>query len=77
MIMIKTSVLLLTIIGLAGCGAQFGGPVYTSARSPAGAEAQSAEPEPAGSLPPGAEGIGGGPNATRPNFGSLTTRAPL
>ncbi len=62
---------------LGGCNMHLGGPPFVSGQSPAAAESSASEPQPAGSLPPGAQGIGGGPNATEPNRLSKTFPVPF
>lgn len=58
---------------LCACGARLGGPPLVSAASPADANGGANEmPQPANSLPVGAEGIGRGPNATVPDDASIT-----
>ncbi len=58
---------------LSGCAAAFGGPPLISGKSPPSPMAASSEPEPANSLPAGAEGVGNsGPNARYPNAASVT-----
>ncbi len=52
---------------LGGCGVKLGSLPLVSGQSPASAESAANEPQPVGSLPPGAAGIGRGPNATEPN----------
>ena len=55
------------------CSARFGGHPLVSAQSPANANGGANEmPQPVNSLPPGAAGIGSGPNATVPNDASVT-----
>ncbi len=58
---------LVLCLALGGCGARLGGPPLLSGQSPAAAEAAGSEPQPVGSLPRGAAGIGRGPNAAEPN----------
>ena len=58
------------VLLLAGC-VQPSGPPLISAMSPPGQGSKS-EPQPIGSLPPGAAGIGAGPNATHPDIASIT-----
>ena len=59
--------------GLAGCG-EAGGPPLVSAQYPPGTgEVNSkSEPQPLGSLPPGAANIGPGPGGFQPNYLSWT-----
>ena len=57
---------------LAGCTVTLGGPPLISGQSPAAAQSHNSEPQPAGSLPPGFAGLDGGPNASAPNYASIT-----
>ncbi len=59
---------------LGACNLRFGEqPPLVSGNSPANANGGANEmPQTVGSLPPGAEGIGRGPNATAPNDASIT-----
>ncbi len=68
---------LVLCLALGGCGVKLGGPSLLSGQSPAAAEAAGSEPQPAGGLPPGAAGIGRGPNATEPNRLSATFPTPF
>lgn len=69
--------LLLAPLILAACDAVPGGPAFVSGMSPAAAQSANAMPQPPNSLPPGFAGIGGGPNATAPNFASITLPTPF
>lgn len=60
----------LVLVVLAGCGTPGGVPLV-SATSPPG-QGSNTEPQPVGSLPPGAAGVGRGPNATHPDFLAVT-----
>ena len=62
---------------LGGCGVMLGGPAGVSGQSPGWAAAAANAPQPPGSLPPGAAGIGGGPNVTEPNRLSATLPTPF
>ena len=73
--MLKPIAAIACLAALAGCSAPYGGPVFISGNSPGAAQARNAELEPPNSLPPGFQGIGPGPNATRPDYGSI--RMPL
>lgn len=55
---------------LSGCAAP-GGPPLVSAQTPPNQSANS-EPQPLGSLPPGAAVAGAGPNAAHPDYFSYT-----
>ncbi|WP_158744773.1 hypothetical protein [Acidisphaera sp. L21] len=64
-------------LSLCGCNAQVGGPPLVSGQSPQSAQSSASEPQPVNSLPPGFSGIGSGPNATAPNYASLTIHTPF
>ncbi len=55
---------------LEGCGVP-GGPPLVSAQTPPN-QSSNSEPQPLGSLPPGAAVAGAGPNAAFPDFFSYT-----
>ncbi len=73
--MMRGVVALVCLLSLAGCNARFGGPPLISGQSPAAAQSHNSEPQPPGSLPPGFAGVGGGPNATAPDYASITFSA--
>ncbi len=81
--MMRVVVIVAAAAGLAGCNAMvppnvsFGGPPLVSGKSPPATLARNSEPQSVNSLPPGAEGIGAGPQATAPNYGSVTVRGAL
>ena len=68
------SAALATCVILPGCGLRVGEqPPLVSASSPPNANGGANEmPQTIGSLPPGAEGIGPGPNATVPSLATVT-----
>ncbi len=73
----RLTLVLCGLLVLAGCSnVTFGGPPLISGQSPATAQSFNGEPQPPNSLPPGFAGIGGGPNATAPNYASATLRIP-
>lgn len=65
---------------LSGCGLEPGGPPLVSAATPPAVDAAGSEPQPVGSLPPGAYNPGAAgyttndPLATHPSYGSFTFR---
>jgi hypothetical protein len=67
---------LASVLCLAGCNTQFGGPPLISGQSPQSAQSAASEPQPVGSVPPGFFGIGNGPTATAPNYASVTFHTP-
>lgn len=62
---------LLSALLLAGCG-EPGGPPLVSAQSPPAVNAANTQPQPQGSLPDGAAGVG--PGAVHPNYVGWTFR---
>ena len=77
--MIRASTAMLCLLAIAGCSSmsvQPGGQALVSGHTPADANSSRDEPQPPNSLPPGAEGMGTGPNARAPNYGALTIRSP-
>ncbi len=65
----------LSALALAGCAAQGGNPPFVGTQYPPGAASAMSEPQPLTSLPPGAANFSSAPNATEPNFASVTLRA--
>ena len=64
---------------LAGCGSTTfvaGGPSLVSGMTPAAPNSDLSEPQPPNSLPPGAAGMGVGPNSVAPNYGAITILNP-
>ena len=63
----------ITCLGLAGCG-EPGGPPLVSAQSPPGTGLvnSNSEPQPLGSLPPGAANFSSAPGGYQPNFFART-----
>ena len=60
------------LLSLCGCSMTFGGPPLISGQTPAAAQSHNSEPQPVNSLPPGFAGLDGGPNASAPNYASVT-----
>jgi hypothetical protein len=68
---------LIALLPFSSCAVQVGGEPLVSAQSPAAAQSSHSEPQPPGSLPPGAEGLqSSGPNNTAPNLASVTVAKP-
>lgn len=77
--MLRTAIAIASLIAVAGCSAlqvHAGGPALISGKTPAAANSQGSEPQPPNSLPPGAAGMGSGPNATVHNYGAITVSSP-
>jgi hypothetical protein len=78
--MIRASAAILCLIAVAGCSSinvQPGGQALISGHTPPDANSAMGEPQPANSLPPGAEGMGTGPTARQTSYGAITIRSPL
>ena len=66
---------MLCSLALTGCAVvPGGGPTLVSGQYPPGTGPvnDQSEPQPIGSLPPGAANIGPGPAATQPSYGAIT-----
>ena len=84
--MIRATVAVVVLLGLAGCNANyggpnalnasFGGPNAVSGMSPAAPNSSNSEPQPVSSLPAGAGGVGSHLVASPPNFASVTFTLP-
>ncbi len=70
--MVRRVFVIACLLSLTGCNVTLGGPPLISGQSPAAAQSHNSEPQPVNSLPPGFAGLDGGPNASAPNYGSLT-----
>ena len=70
--MVRAVLAFACLVSLAGCNVTVGGPPLISGQSPAAAQSHNSALQPVNSLPPGFAGLDGGPNATAPNYGSLT-----
>ena len=69
--MMTSRLVLLACLGLGGCGS-YGGPPLVSGQFPPTTLSSNSEPQPIGSLPPGAENFGTAPGAYQPSLLSWT-----
>lgn len=74
---LRAGLFCLALTPLTACDLQVGGPPLISGQSPASVLSRNSEPEPAGSLPPRAMGLAGGPNSMTPNYASVTFPTPF
>lgn len=77
--MLRAIVAIASLAAVAGCSTlqvHAGGPALLSGKTPAAANSQGSEPQPPNSLPPGAAGMGFGPNAAVHNYGAVTVSSP-
>lgn len=75
---LRASLALAGLLAVTGCAPYgLGANALISGNTPPAANSQGSEPQPPNSLPPGAEGMGFGPNARSPNFGAIVTPVPF